>query len=321
MNSRRALVTGVAGFIGSRLAAVLLDEGWSVVGVDVFTDYYDVAIKRDRVRQLRERGISFIEGDLLNLDLAPLLDEVDVVFHQAGQPGVRSSWGTEFAHYTRNNVDVTQRILEATRASSNRPKIIYASSSSVYGNAESYPTRELVVPRPISPYGVTKLAAEHLVTLYGTELGLSTVSLRYFTVYGPGQRPDMAFTRFCKALVEGQAITINGKGEQVRDFTFVDDVVRANILAAQTDTPSGAVYNISGGSDASVLEVIEMLEQISGARVPRKYLADAIGDVRRTGGDIERVEKDLGWRPVVGLLEGLTLQLAWARRVFTHRIT
>ncbi len=245
---RRVLITGVAGFVGSTLAAKLSeDPSVEVVGIDSFTDYYPRAIKSDNVADLRDGRVELVEEDLATADLDALLDDVDTVFHQAGQPGVRMSWGRDFGIYLRQNVAATQVLLEAAQRSSSLERLVYASSSSIYGNAETYPTRETDRPQPVSPYGVTKLAAEHLCSLYASNFGVPTVSLRYFTVYGPGQRTDMAFTRFVRAAVLDEEITIFGDGEQVRDFTFIDDIVAANVLAAATDVPAGSVFNVAGG--------------------------------------------------------------------------
>jgi UDP-glucuronate 4-epimerase len=225
----KALVTGVAGFIGGRIALRLLADGHDVVGVDALTDYYDPGIKQANLQRVEHPRFRFVEGDLNEVELAPLLADVEVVFHEAGQPGVRSSWGRDFGRYALDNVCATQRLLEEARGAERLRRFVYASSSSVYGEAERYPTEETDRPQPVSPYGVTKLAAEHLCSLYAHNYGLPTVSLRYFTVYGPGQRPDMAFTRFCRAVHEGRQIELYGTGEQVRDFTYVDDVVEANL--------------------------------------------------------------------------------------------
>jgi len=235
-----------------------------------------------------------------------------VVFHLAGQPGVRSSWGTEFSNYTRCNIDATQRLLEASRDSVSLRRLVYASSSSIYGNAERYPVREIDLPRPFSPYGVTKLAAEHLCGLYAASFNVPTVSLRYFTVYGPGQRPDMAFTRFAKAAVRGDEISIFGSGEQVRDFTYVDDVVEANVLAATREVPPGTVLNVAGGSHASINEVVQVFEDLVGETLAVKHGDAVAGDVRRTGGDTAAVRKLLGWQPTVNLREGIAKQFSWA---------
>lgn len=308
----RALVTGVAGFVGSAIARRLLAEGWSVVGVDALTDYYDVALKRENLASLHGDVELHLE-DLLDLDLDALLRGVDVVFHQAGQPGVRSSWGQEFEVYLRRNVAVTQALLEAVRRSGRVHRLVYASSSSVYGDAERFPTSELDRPQPISPYGVTKLAAEHLCCTYASEFGLPAVSLRYFTVFGPGQRPDMAFTRFLTAAARGEEITLYGSGEQVRDFTYVDDVVTANVLAATVPVKPGTVLNVAGGTNASINEVLDVVARLCGGRLAVQRLTRPQGDVARTGGDSSRARELLGWQPRVGLAEGLARQWEWVR--------
>lgn len=309
-----ALVTGAAGFIGSRLVRRLRDEEHRVTGIDSFTNYYDVALKRRNADSVVHTGAAFIEDDLNKIDLNSALDGVDVVFHLAGQPGVRASWGLEFPDYTRRNIDATQRLLEACRSRTTLRRFVYASSSSVYGDAEHYPTKEDVRPQPVSPYGVTKLAAEHLCTLYATNFDVPTVSLRYFTVYGPGQRPDMAFTRFITAAIQGKPLTIFGSGEQVRDFTFVDDVVSANLLAATCDTPLGAVFNVAGGSHATVNDVLDILRDIVGSPLAIEHLEGAAGDVKRTGGDTTAIRSTLGWTPTVNLRTGLSRQFEWLEK-------
>lgn len=312
----RAVVTGAAGFVGSTLSRRLRRDGWEVVGIDAFTDYYDVDRKRLNADAVAAAGVELIEADLVSMDLASALEGVDVVFHQAGQPGVRASWGDGFAPYVERNVLATQRLLEALRDHPTLSRFVYASSSSIYGDAESFPTREDTLPSPVSPYGVTKLAAEHLTTLFGTNFGVPTTSLRYFTVYGPSQRPDMAFTRFVTAAVQGTPIEIYGTGEQVRDFTFVDDVVEANVLAGTTPTAPGSVYNVAGGTNTSVNEVLEILQDLSSGDLDVSYKERAVGDVFRTGGDTARITAELGWKPTVTLREGLDRHLAWARDTF-----
>jgi UDP-glucuronate 4-epimerase len=314
----KALVTGVAGFIGSNIARRLLADGHDVVGVDALTDYYDPQIKRSNLRRTDDPRFRFVEGDLNTLDLASLLADTEVVFHEAGQPGVRSSWGRDFGRYASDNICATQRLLEEARQSGSLRRFVYASSSSVYGNAERYPTEETDRPQPVSPYGVTKLAAEHLCSLYAHNYGLPTVSLRYFTVYGPGQRPDMAFTRFCRWVHAGSPIQLYGTGEQIRDFTYVDDVVEANLRVGDADTaqvPAGAVYNVAGGSSVSMNEVLELLGTISGKEVRVERSAAVPGDVLRTGGTTDAIRRATGWDPKVGLREGLEEQYRWATTV------
>jgi len=308
----RALVTGVAGFVGSSISATLLAEGWDVVGIDALTDYYDVALKEENLARLGE-DFSLVRAALQDVNLPALLADVDVVFHQAGQPGVRSSWGQEFGVYLDANVAATQALLEAARLSPRLQRIVYASSSSVYGDAETFPTSELDRPAPISPYGVTKLAAEHLCSLYASQFGVPTVSLRYFTVFGPRQRPDMAFTRFLTAAATGEPVTVFGTGEQVRDFTFIEDVVAANVLAATTDVKPGTVLNIAGGTNVSVNEVLEEIGGLAGGSVAVRRLDRSDGDVARTGGDASRARELLGWVPTVGIREGLAKQWEWVR--------
>ncbi len=306
-----ALVTGGAGFIGSHLAGRLREEGWRVTVVDALTDYYPVALKQERVDRLRAAGAQVIVADLCDLDLTALLSDVDDVYHLAGQPGVRASWGTHFPMYTRHNIAATQLLLEAARATPGLRRFVYSSSSSIYGDAESFPTREDALPAPVSPYGVTKLAAEHLCALYGTEYGVPTVSLRYFTVYGPGQRPDMAFTRFLTAAHEGSPIEIFGDGEQRRDFTYVSDVVAANLAAGASAVAPGSVFNVAGGSSASVNEVLELVREIGGRPLDVRYTARTAGDARVTGADTTAITAELGWAPVVDLREGIARQAAW----------
>src|SRR3954452_17385731 len=251
----RALVTGCAGFIGSHLTESLLEDGHEVLGVDCFNDNYRRGDKRVNLALAREYGtFALVNGDLVALDVPSLIEQVDVVYHLAGEPGVRSSWGVRFDRYTHHNVAATQRLLEATPPGK---RFVYASSSSVYGDALDLPTHEDTIPRPLSPYGVTKLAAEHLTVLYGEEQGLDTVALRYFSVYGPRQRPDMAFRRFCEAIAAGAPIELFGDGGQSRDFTFVGDIVAATRAAGETRTPPGRVYNLGGVARVSVNRALE----------------------------------------------------------------
>ena len=293
----RYMVTGAAGFIGSHLAESLLTAGHEVVGVDCFTDYYDPAEKEENAR-----GLDIVRLDLAeqSLDLAG----VDGVFHLAGQPGVRS-FGDVFPLYLRRNVLATQRVLETAAAAAVR--VVFASSSSVYGEAEAYPTSEDAAPRPVSPYGITKLAGEHLVRAYG----LDAVVLRYFTVYGPRQRPDMFLRRACDALLRGTPFEIYGTGEQSRSFTEVGDVVTAT-SAAMERAPAGAIYNVGGGEEASVLNAIALLEQVSGRTLEVRFADGAAGDVRRTKADVTRIGAELGWRPSATLEHGLARMWAWA---------
>ncbi len=303
-----SLVTGAAGFIGSHLARRLLAEGHRVRGVDCFTGYYPRWIKERNIRSLREHpGFTLLEQDLLD---SPdrLLEDVDLVFHQAAQPGVRASWGHEFSIYTRNNILVTQGLLEAARKHDLK-RFVFASSSSVYGEADSLPMKETSLPRPVSPYGVSKLAAEHLCTLYYRNFRVPAVSLRYFTVYGPGQRPDMAFHRFIRAACRRQELQIFGTGEQTRDFTYVDDIVEANLAASCKEGAVGNVYNIGGGTRISVNEVIAEIGRLAGKPIKVNHLPTQAGDPPHTYADTSRAREDLGFIPRVTLQEGIGEQI------------
>lgn len=309
----RAVVTGAAGFIGSTLVEALLRRGDHVLGVDCFTPYYDASSKRVNLgRAVRSASFELVEADLRVGELAELLDGADVVFHQAAQPGVRLSWSDGFADYVSHNVLATQRLLEAARAVG-APRIVHASSSSVYGQAPSYPTFEDDLPRPHSPYGVTKLAAEHLCSLYAATWGIPTVSLRYFSVYGPRQRPDMAVHGLIEAGLSGEPFPLFGDGTAIRDFTFVDDVVRANLAAGDADVRPGTVVNVAGGSETSVADLIPLVGDVLGVDVLVDRRPPQPGDVFRTGGSIDRIEQLLGWSPRVGLRPGLEAQAAWHR--------
>ena len=302
------VVTGAAGFIGSHLAETLQQQGHDVVGVDCFTDYYDPALKEENARGL----------DVLRLDLAEEnlpLDGVDGVFHLAGQPGVRS-FGDVFDDYVRRNLVATRRVFEACARVGVR--VVFASSSSVYGDAETYPTPEDLVPQPISPYGITKAGCEQLARAYARGFGLDAVVLRYFTFYGPRQRPDMAFARIVGALVQGATFELYGDGLQSRAFTYVADGVEATI-AAMESAPAGAVYNVGGGAEATMRDAIGALEQISGRTLDLVERPEAKGDVRRTAPDTRRVERELGWRATTPLQEGLRAQWEWvSTRVATR---
>lgn len=308
----KALITGAAGFIGSTLAGRLVAEGVETTGIDKLTDYYDPALKLANVDGLTG-SIDFVHGDLNHIDLIRLLDGVDVVFHLAGQPGVRKSWGRDFDTYLTENVQATQRLLEAANSAPSRPRIVFASSSSVYGDAEAFPTAEDTAPRPRSPYGVTKLAAENLCRLYSANYGLQTLSLRFFTVYGPRQRPDMAFTRFLRAADRGEPVMIYGSGEQVRDFTFVSDITDALFRSARAEVKPGTVLNVSGGGSHSVNEVLQVMEGVIGKRIDATRTDTALGDVSRTSADIREARAVLGWEPQIQLEDGLSSQLEWVR--------
>lgn len=313
----RALVTGAAGFIGSFVVEALLARGDEVVGVDSFSDYYSADRKRRNLVAATEADrFTLIDGDLNDLDLEALLENTDAVLHLAGQPGVRASWGEEFDIYLSQNVLTTQKLLEAARA---RPveKFVLASSSSVYGQAERLPTHESDTPRPVSPYGVTKLAAEHLCDLYHTAFAVPVVMLRYFTVFGPRQRPDMAFSRFIAAALERRPVGIVGDGGQSRDFTYVADAVDATIGAGDHGVP-GKVYNIAGGCQATVLEVVETLEKLLGRALAREHLPAVPGDPRSTGGDVAAARADLAYAPTTSLETGLSRQLEHAQAELRH---
>lgn len=312
MEHTRSVVTGAAGFIGSHLAEHLVSLGHDVIGIDSFTPYYDPAIKRANIAALdASPRFHLVEADLVTADLTPIVEGADYVFHQAAQAGVRASWGSSFAGYTHNNILATQRLLEALKDRHPR-KLVYASSSSIYGDAK-LPMRESVRPQPVSPYGVTKLAAEHLCDLYRVNYGVPTISLRYFTVYGPRQRPDMGIHKFIRAILSGDSITVFGDGEQSRDFTYVADIVQANLLAAQLPTSEG-VLNIGGGTRITVLALLEMLEQISGCRANLSHVATQRGDVGHTASDSSRARAVLNFAPSVNLAEGLYRQVAWHRQ-------
>ena len=306
----RALVTGVAGFIGSHLAERLLVGGSEVIGVDCFTDYYARSIKESNLTSARANPrFRFAETTIQDADWTDLLAGVTHVFHLAAQAGVRRSWGRDFAVYTACNVDATQVLLEAC-VGLDIERFVYSSSSSVYGDRVEIPMREDALPEPVSPYGVTKLAAEHLCHLYWTNSQVPTVSLRYFTVYGPRQRPDMAFNRFLRALQQEQPITLYGDGEQTRDFTFVDDAVTANVLAADHGVP-GAVYNIGGGSRVSINHVLDLMSSITG-RTPTVMTEMAQkGDMRDTYADTGRARLDLGFVPSATLEDGIRAENEW----------
>lgn len=312
----RSLITGAAGFIGSHLAERLLQEGHEVIGVDCFSDYYPRWIKETNLKALLfHPRFTFQEGDLLTMDLDAALEGVDYIFHEAAQPGVRGSWGEGFRPYIENNIAATQRLLEAAKGLRNLKRFVYASSSSIYGNAPELPLHEEARPRPSSPYGVTKLAAEHLCLLYYENEGLPIAALRYFTVYGPRQRPDMAFHRFMKALLQGAEIIVFGDGEQTRDFTYISDAVEATLLALK-DEAVGRVFNVGGGARITVNAVISLLEAIVGRKAVVKYEGNQRGEMRHTSADIGLASKVLGFSPKIPLEEGLKAEADWVKETF-----
>ena len=299
----RYLVTGAAGFIGSHLVEALVERGDEVVGLDSFTDYYDPRRKRENAE-----GLDVVEQDLLETDLDELLAGVDGVLHLAGQPGVRASFGPGFEHYVTRNVHASGRLFEA--AARRRVRVVFASSSSIYGDAESYPTPEDAEPRPIAPYGVTKLCVEHLAYAHGRTTGLDAVGLRYFTVYGPRQRPDMAFTPMLEALADGGTFRLFGDGSISRSFTYVADAVAGTIAALERGR-SGELYNVGGGEEASMADAIALAEEIAGRGLAVERHGEAAGDVRRTRADVSKASRDLGWEPTTSLADGLAAQWEW----------
>ena len=314
-----SLVTGCAGFIGSHLTEALLADGEDVIGVDCFNDNYG---RREKLRNL-ERAMDwdrfeFVPIDLARGDLFEFVRDCDTVFHLAAEPGVRSSWGDRFEQYLHNNVQATQQLLEAA-ANSPETRFVYASSSSIYGEAESFPTPEDVTPRPVSPYGLTKLSAEQLCDLYHLCHGINVVSLRLFSVYGPRQRPDMAFNRFCRAALEDTPLEIFGDGDQTRDFTYVGDVVAGLRVAARAPGVDGGVFNIGGGSQASVNETLGLIAELADRELRISYGEAPHGDVRNTRADPTKTQETLGFVPETPLAEGLAAEFEWMRETLAPR--
>jgi len=306
----KALVTGAAGFIGSHLTAALLDRGAAVVGVDAFTDYYPRVVKEKNLEENRLReGFRFAETSIQSADLTALLDGVTHVFHLAAQAGVRKSWGRDFRTYTVNNVEATQLLLEAC-VGRQIERFVHASSSSVYGDRAPIPMREDALPQPVSPYGVTKMAAEQLGYLYHVNYGLPVVAMRYFTVYGPRQRPDMAFHRFIAASLNDEPIALYGDGEQTRDFTFVSDAIAATVAAGERGV-NGRSYNIGGGSRVSMNDVIRIIERVAGKPLKINREGAQRGDMRDTYADTSLARADLGFAPKVSLEEGIHAEYRW----------
>lgn len=303
-------MTGAAGFIGSHLVDHLLNGGHEVVGIDAFRPYYSVEEKqRSLEAALGSEQFTLIRSDLLELNLTETFDGTDVLFHLAAQPGVRHSW-SDFERYEQDNILATHRVLEAARADRVR-RIVFSSSSSVYGNAARFPTTEIDLPAPHSPYGVTKLAAEHLARLFAANWSVPTVCLRYFTVYGPRQRPDMAMRRLIDSAMSGRPFPLFGDGSQIRDFTYVDDVVTATVAAATADVEPGSLFNVSGAEPIAMSTVIAAVGSATGREVAIDAHPPAPGDVMRTGASIERARRILGWEPVVHIADGIGRQASW----------
>ena len=309
-----SIVTGAAGFIGSHLVEALLNQGDHVIGIDHFNDYYDPALKRKNISHFENHpAFKLIEGDIQFLDWAALLVDVEVVYHQAAQAGVRASWGHGFRAYTERNINATQVLLEAAKDAKQLKRLVFASTSSVYGNAETLPTHESICPQPVSPYGITKLAAERLCWLYYKNFGVPFTALRYFTVYGPRQRPDMAFHKFLKLVMRSQAIPIYGDGQQTRDFTFISDAITANLAAATVPEATGEIFNIGGGSRVVLAEVIDTMEKVVGRPIRRNHIETAIGDARHTAADVSKAQKVLGYQPQVSLVDCLSQEWLWVQ--------
>lgn len=306
------MVTGCAGFIGSHLVERLLRDDWFVVGIDAFAPTYDSLGRRAAVsRFAADRRFEFIEGDLNRIDLSEILAPSDVIFHLAARPGVRASW-LDFKQVSDANILATQRVLDAI-AQNPSTRLVFASSSSVYGHVKEAAVAESKALAPISPYGVTKAACEALLTAYCSQFDMDATSLRYFTVYGPRQRSDMAFTRWIKRGLSGEPLPVYGDGNAVRDFTFVEDVVDATVLAAEPSSPGHRIYNVAGGNPVSMNDVLDLLAHLLGRTLDIRYTDPARGDPARTGGDTTIITSDLGWKPVVGLEQGLRAQVDWVR--------
>ncbi|TRZ89727.1 NAD-dependent epimerase/dehydratase family protein [bacterium] len=312
----KAIVTGAAGFIGSNLCQKLLADGFSVTGIDSFTDFYPRWIKERNISPLRVHNeFEFLDQDLDDLDTVGILEGADCVFHLAAQAGVRASWGRNFDIYLKNNIRVTQKLLEASKGLPLK-KFIYASSSSVYGLTPTLPMLETNPVHPLSPYGVSKLAAEQLCFLYHKNFGVPAMSLRFFTVYGPSQRPDMAFHKFFKALAEDREIAVFGDGQQTRDFTFVDDIVQASLAALVSGKP-GETYNVGGGHRKKLADVIRLMEDISRMKARVLWTEKQKGDVPDTWADIRKARQDLGYSPKTRLDEGLEQEWRWIQQLYS----
>ena len=313
--TKTAIVTGVAGFIGSNLAERLLKEEYKVIGIDCFTDYYSKKIKLKNLSNfINNKEFNFIEEDLMDVNFDSLFKKDTVLFHEAGQPGVRASWGQQFETYVKDNILVTQRILESAKKMNNLKKIVMASSSSIYGNQEGIMEENSTLPKTISPYGATKLAAENLGYLYYENFGLPVTSLRYFTVYGPKQRPDMAFFKFIMANLSEEKIELFGDGSQKRDFTFISDIVEANIKTLENDV-EGEILNVGGGSVRSIKEVLDIISRETGKDNKIIFKNKEKGDVQKTEANVKNIEKKLNFKPKIMLEKGLPLQIEWLKTI------
>jgi UDP-glucose 4-epimerase len=310
----KSVITGVAGFIGSHLAEKLLSLGHQVVGLDKFLDNYPREFKESNLSHfIKHPSFEFIGDDLVDVELPQLLNQTDYVFHLAAQPGVRSSWGEEFFHYAHNNILATQLLLEACKRVKVQ-KFVYASSSSVYGDTDDLPMRESGGTRPVSPYGVSKLAAEHLCYLYWKAFGIPTVSLRFFTVYGPRQRPDMFFHILMRRLLVDEEVPLYDDGEQSRDFTYCADIV-AGLIAAAFYPGSGDVFNLGGGGEITLLNAIKLVEKISGRKAKLKRFDRQRGDVRHTRANLDHAREKLAYDPLISLDEGLAREWKWISEI------
>jgi UDP-glucose 4-epimerase len=308
----KVIVTGAAGFIGSHLCEHLLDKGYRVIGIDSLTDYYSPERKRGHLeRAIGHEGFTLIEEDLNDCDIETVLDGAGCVFHLAAQAGVRSSWGCEFDHYVSSNIMATQRLLEVLKGHGSVP-LVFASSSSVYGDTREIPMHEGQMLKPVSPYGATKLSAEHLCELYHINFGLRYIALRYFTVFGPRQRPDMAFSRFITASLGGEPVEVYGDGTQTRDFTYVSDAVAATAQAMHYDGRE-RVFNIGGGNRSSILDVLTTIGRLIGKEPEIRFCEPAKGDVLDTWADTDRARAELGFEPTVSLETGLEAEIEWYR--------
>lgn len=319
MTKMTFLVTGCAGFIGSSTALELLRRGYNVRGIDRFSDYYSRELKEKNITALKDfEQFEFIEDDLVSVDLDELLKGIDIVIHDAAQAGVRSSWGKSFDTYIKDNIVTTQRLLEAVKEEK-IVKFVYASSSSVYGDVKKLPMNEDMKVSPVSPYGVTKLDGENLVMLYNKNYGVPGIALRYFTVFGPRQRPDMAFHKFIKAILKGEPIEIYGDSSQTRDFTYISDIVEANITAALSNV-KGEVFNIGGGKRIKLNEAIKIMEKIIGIKAKLYFINPQKGDVQDTYADISKAKELLGYTPCVSLEEGLEREVEWIKSLLSTGI-